>query len=739
MTTTSRVTLQRSAFALRALPNTSQRLPATWLGSTGVNTQASALGLSFDPSGNTLITNSTEAVADSLVIGMGESAVFSGTVADPSAQSTNLAVLAGGGSVDASAVASSEAAGNGDTLAQARAIHVGVANVSWTDRIGSPLDLGSTAAPLLASSSASAANLGFDASLSSFPDASLSSTSIVIGFDGSGAGTASPTNALFVGQPNAVVAAETMLDINRLNPNVAATATGSALAIGIRNYTIAPVIPQPSIAASAVPSSSVRSSNVRSAALQPAASTPSTRISGQAQARLTVAGRPSTPAASATTTGNLLASAVGIEAATIRTPGTGDTEISAAALAAAGIQSSTDASGFVLNGLTATGIKGGSITGSNSNHLITATAGLYLDPSLATTDVSGSFDRAGISDTRIVLANGNDEITGVISSTDEIAAQLGLSAAEVAAANAALEGLLVDGSNASFAGLRRVYASLGAGNDSVNGSSLDSSFTATMGSNRFSFDRALNTVVLGGQDDDAVTVTEQSIANTFITGAGDDEINLATSSGSGNTLIPGRGQDRVVNGLGTNTINQASYLAATEAASSPVLARQLASDASGSFWSSLDASQKALLWDHGLVTDGGGAVTGKVDVITGFKPGTTGSQADQLVLSSSLTKVTDSTWANPATTAIHYWNGTSWVLKEGSGPLGILVGPSAQILAKGFGSPFVAYATDTRQLLYDPDSNWSNGGAASMGTLSLAAGTDASTLTKANFAFQSLL
>lgn len=726
MTTVSRVSLERFGFAFRTTPSTTTFLGSTWTGTTTVNSRGSALGLSTDASGAAITADRTEAEVKSYAIGMGDSSAFATAPTAVKGQilSSTLTLNAGGGQVDASASATSEAVANGRTLSVARAVNVGVANVRWFDRVGQTLQLGSTAAPFLAESAASAGNIGLDPSAASFPDASavLESLATSIGFDGSGSGTTSPGNAIFAGQPNAVVAATASLDISNVDVRVDASGTATTTAIGIRDYTIAPTVPLP-----LAPTSLVAPSALPSA---------STQISGVATTRLSVRGRSATAVVPATTQIQLAGEARGIQAATIRTQAAGDATIQGSALAAVGRDGSSSPTGITLNGLTAYGINGSTITGGSSNTDISGSAGMVVDPSLAT---SGSFDQAGISDTQILLANGNDSIVGTLYSVDQLATQLGLSAAEVQAANAFLATQLVDASDAPFAGLRRVYASLGRGDNSVSGSSLDSSFNATAGTNSFSFDRAKGSLVLGGRDTDTVRVSEVSVANGFITADGDDAILLLDASGTpipgdGNTLIPGRGQDRVANGAGYNTIDQSGYLAATEAASSPALAASLATAASGSFWSSLSTPQKALLWEQGLITDASGVI-GKVDAITGFKPGVSGSQQDTLVLNAGLTKVSNAMWANPATTALHVWTGSSWQKQEGYGPLGILVGPSAQILSLGFGSPFAAYATDTRQLMYDPDGNWSNGGAQSMGSLSLTG--NPTTLTKANFTFAS--
>jgi hypothetical protein len=70
---------------------------------------------------------------------------------------------------------------------------------------------------------------------------------------------------------------------------------------------------------------------------------------------------------------------------------------------------------------------------------------------------------------------------------------------------------------------------------------------------------------------------------------------------------------------------------------------------------------------------------------------------------------------------------------DGSNRVGLVVGSLADIQKLGIGSPTLAYATDTRQLMFDADGNWS-GGSQSLGTINLASGTN---LQRANIQFGS--
>lgn len=715
-TTNARVSLLRNGVALRPPAGSTSRLPGTWNATVSVNTEANAQGLSFDSSGNPTLTEVTEATTGSFGLGVGQSGAFTGTSADITfLSSTNPTLVAGGGTVEGSTTATSFAAGNSQTQATAEAVNVGVANVRWSSVFNRTLRVGTAATPFSASSSAAAGNLGLDASASPFPAATLVSKAEVVGFDG-----ITPTDpslntpnaaAVIEGQPDATVKASAAADLSLLDPAVDASATIVANATGVRGFTVAPALD--------IDYADGQSATVAS-------------IGGRATSRLTLTGR-TAPTTLASTSVALSGAARGITRATITTPAAGSTLIDGTALAAAQLTPASDASGATLTGLSGVGIDATTITGGGSSHTIKGLGGFYIDPSAAFgLGPSGNFDAAGISDTVILLTSGDDSIEGRIYNPSEVAAELGLDPAQVAAAGQFLDGL--DASNSGFAGLRRVTAVLGTGNNSVLGSSLDSSFNAfssdTTNSNTFSFERARNTWVLGGKGPDQLGVSSASENNRFLTSAGDDLISLTDASGvltpgSGNVIVPGLGQDLVINGAGVNTISQARLQDALDAVSSSALAADLADPA---FWANPGLDQ-TLLFATGVV-EVDDVLIGRVDTYRNIKPGNSG---DRLALNSTVTGMTDALWANGAITSIQVWDGSSWVKNEGTGALGLLVGPLSQILTRGFGAPFLAYATDTRQLMVNSDSNWTNGGATSIGTLSLTASPSA--LTKANFLF----
>ena len=114
-------------------------------------------------------------------------------------------------------------------------------------------------------------------------------------------------------------------------------------------------------------------------------------------------------------------------------------------------------------------------------------------------------------------------------------------------------------------------------------------------------------------------------------------------------------------------------------------------------------------------------VAGRVDVMQGFDP----SRGDKLELSSSLAGITQALWDQRGT-LFEIENGhlIAPALPSGASPptaaIGMVVGSLEAIHGLGIGAPTLAYASDTRQLMYDADGDWSVG-SLSIGSLSLAA------------------
>jgi hypothetical protein len=211
-------------------------------------------------------------------------------------------------------------------------------------------------------------------------------------------------------------------------------------------------------------------------------------------------------------------------------------------------------------------------------------------------------------------------------------------------------------------------------------------------------------------------------------GIGNDT--LQVGSGDGSVLDGGYGQDITTGGTGVDRFVLSEGGAALLAASSSYLGEDLAEQP---LWASLSQTQKDTLWDTGqLLNPAGNQLLGSVDTIRNFQAGNGG---DVLEISNSLASITEELWLQKG--AIFGVNSTGNLTvqeasADGTNRVGVVVGTLADIQRLGMGSPSIGYATDTRQLMFDADGNWSQG-AISLGTVNVAGGS----LTKSNFAFGS--
>jgi hypothetical protein len=167
-----------------------------------------------------------------------------------------------------------------------------------------------------------------------------------------------------------------------------------------------------------------------------------------------------------------------------------------------------------------------------------------------------------------------------------------------------------------------------------------------------------------------------------------------------------------------------------QASSSSTLAEEFADQP---LWASLSQGQKDTLWDTGqLVSSDGSQLFGSIDTVRNFQAGNGG---DVLEISNSLASVTQKLWVEKGAIFGVDANGQLSVQEaslDGSNRVGVVVGSLADIHKLGIGSPSIAFATDTRQLMFDADGNWGQG-SISLGTVNVASGS----LTKSNFAFGS--
>ena len=301
------------------------------------------------------------------------------------------------------------------------------------------------------------------------------------------------------------------------------------------------------------------------------------------------------------------------------------------------------------------------------------------------------------------------------------------------APNVFLDASALTGGQGGFDGIRNSVIDTGAGSDGVYGSASGSQIASGSGNDTIWLDRARSSSLDGGFGNDVVLVDGQALGNNLQGGFGSDQVQVA--GGTGNNLDGGFGQDVVIGptgGTGQQTFLQANAGAALDAASRSQgalpgnsFAERLTDPA---FWAGLGAQQKQQLWETGTLVEGG--QTYSEDTFSNLNAG----RGDILALSSSLGSLTQNLWETQG--ALFGVQGGQLVVRDGpqNSQIGVVVGSLGEIRQLGIGSPSLAYATDTRQLMFDADGDWKAGGSQSLGTVNLA---DPGALTKANIQFGS--
>jgi hypothetical protein len=637
----------------------------------------------------------TGALATARGIGAGYSRYYAGLLDGSFLNSLNLSIQSGGGLIDGTASASAYASGRGDTDAAALATNVGLANLSYLDRYGGPLLIGTTASPL-----AARATVGTGSVLGPFPGTTPASTlqavATVRGLEGASDPARVRGGSLpFYGQPNAAVRATSELQLANDGTNL--RATGQADATGIESYTI------------------------RAVPLGNGDGTAS--FGGDARADLLARGGP----IEAGDTVSLNGSAIGIDRSMLFGAPTLATTISGRGIATF---EASDAEALTLNQLQGIGITGSQLFANQGADVIRG-FGAFAAPQLSAV-AAGRADAAGIDTTGMYTGIGDDVIFGKI--LNEVEAGLdGDGDGEMEEA-VFLDRSALDGSVGGFDGIRNSTANTGLGNDLIAGSSNGSHLYTSIGNDSIDLDRAKDSSLWGGIGNDLLRVGGAegkggpSERNVLWGGIGND--NLQVGSGNGSVLDGGYGQDITTGGSGVDRFVLSEGGAAIQAASSSYFGEDLADTP---LWAKLSETQKENLWETGrLLSSDGNQLLGSVDTIREFQAGSGG---DILEVSNSLAGITQELWATKG--AIFGVSSTGGLTVEeasadGTNKVGVVMGTLADIQRLGIGSPSLAYATDTRQLMFDADGNWGQG-AISLGTVNVSGGT----LTKSNFAFGS--
>ena len=662
-------------------------------------------------------------IASALGLGLGTSRFLSGPENTAFFSSPGLSVVSGGGFIAGAAAATASTTGRNTNTAAATAVNIGLADLEFVSRGGDVLQIGTMAAPFTASATAATRSLLLPQS-TPLLTAQLSALATVRGLEGSDpdgpalfmrADSFSPAGSdpsqsfgslpSFYGQPNAAVGATATLN---LDPGpTASEARAVADAKGIEGYRVFALAP----GLSATPGS-------------PAL------VGGIATASLNLAGAPPSPAQPA----DLSATAIGIDHAELRGPGRGPVVVQGSGLALLNTPVVLSQGSINLQSLEGIGIARSDIQSNGGSPNYNEGATVVGGGGFAAPNSGGylpTMDAAGIDRSSIRTGSGNDLVIGRIYTEQQ--AGTDANGDGVLAPNVFLDASALTGGQGGFDGIRNSVIDTGAGSDGVYGTASGSQIASGSGNDTIWLDRARSSSLDGGFGNDVVLVDGQALANNLQGGFGSDQVQVA--GGTGNNLDGGFGQDVVIGptgGTGQQTFQQANAGAALDAASRSQgalpgnsFAERLTDPA---FWAGLGAQQKQQLWETGTLVEGG--QTYSEDTFSNLNAG----RGDILALSSSLGSLTQNLWETQG--ALFGVQGGQLVVRDGpqNSQIGVVVGSLGEIRQLGIGGPSLAYATDTRQLMFDADGDWKAGGSQSLGTVNLA---DPGALTKANIQFGS--
>jgi len=687
------VVAQSTAVALRLPQNSSQ-----WLGSS-VNLAANPEA--YATARTVLGTDPVVAEASAIGLGAGASPYYRRLAEARQLNSSGLSLYTGGGTIEGVAQAEANAVGRGDTTSTARALNTGLAGLKVYNNYFGDLLVGRADTPFEARATArGGADLPPPAG--STPTSRLDALSRVRGIESS----------TVLGQPNATVAATTTLDLgNRSATRV--QASGQADAVGLDRVT----------ATGVTRGNGDGTSNFR----------------GDAIARLQVQNGAAPVRAGLVSPVDVSLNAVGINRSSITGSPALENTLFARGLALLDVEDlpPTDAEldddleppaiPVRYSQLRGIGVDQSAITAAHGNATLIAEGGIFADGATAANPRRSNALAAGFNRSTVITGAGDDLIVGRVLSERDV--EIDIDGDGVFSDDT----YLVDKPEAafpeqSFNGFRRSTVITGAGDDTIRGSSNESFLFAMNGNNNIDLDRARRSSLWSSFGDDLLQVRDRS-ENVVMWGSLGDDVLQGADSGFGNSFDGGLGTD-VISGTADardQFLFTDANAALTAAASNTDL--NLLNDTR--FWASLSEADKQELWTTGRLSGAVGDLLGGVDTLLGFEAGVGG---DQLVLNSSLASVTQDLWDKYGSVLKVDGNGRTSVLDGnpgGSNGIAVAAGSLADIQKLGIGTAYLAYATDTRQLMYDADGDWRRG-SISFGTVNTSG-----PLSKDNFRFGS--
>ena len=687
------VVAQSTAVALRLPQNSSQ-----WLGSSitlAANPEAYATARTV------LGTDPVVADASAIGLGAGASPYYRRRAEARQLNSRGLTLYTGGGTIEGVAQAEANAVGRGDTTSTARALNTGLAGLKVYNNYFGDLLVGRADTPFEARATArGGADLPPPAG--STPTSRLDALSRVRGIE----------TSTVLGQPNATVAATTTLDLgNRSATRV--QASGQADAVGLDRVT----------ATGVTRGNGDGTSNFR----------------GDAIARLQVQNGAAPVRSGLVSPVDVSLNAVGINRSSITGSPALENTLFARGLALLDVEDlpPTDdeldddldppAIPVRYSQLRGVGVDQSTITAAHGNATLIAEGGIFADGATAANSRRSNALAAGFNRSTVITGAGDDLIVGRVLNERDV--EIDIDGDGVFSDDT----YLVDKPEAafpeqSFNGFRRSTVITGAGDDTIRGSSNESFLFAMNGNNNIDLDRARRSSLWSSFGDDLLQVRDRS-ENVVMWGSLGDDVLQGADSGFGNSFDGGLGTD-VISGT-ANARDQFLFTDANAALTAAASNTNLNLLSDTRFWASLSEADKQELWTTGRLSGAVGALLGGVDTLLGFEAGVGG---DQLVLNSSLASVTQDLWDQYGSVLKVDTNGRTSLLDGnpgGSNGIAVAAGSLADIQKLGIGTAYLAYATDTRQLMYDADGDWRRG-SISFGTVNTSG-----PLTKDNFRFGS--
>lgn len=671
--------------------------------------------------------------------------------------STNLTLESGGGLVSGQALANSLAQGAGDTLSTAHASNIGLANVSYLDRYGGKLAIGTdeiafSAVALAASDNTIELDLGGNSTPISTPAGVIPTRSTLVA-DAVVRGIETDPGQIseIHGQPTANVEAKATID--QLAEFVPFDGTASSEAIGLERVLAKSVPNGNGDGASTLGGKSLAETEV---------------VVGSGWGR-----HPDASAGMAAVEDlDLQAIALGVTESTLYGTPTLNTVVEAEGLARILLEgrnnhliNPSDVDTLKLEGI---GLKDSSVFTNRGDDVVRAIGGVDdagisygnhwaappngdVDLGLVSNPLQGFMQTAGMRNSEVYTGLGNDLIEGRIFTEQETGIDVngdGEFSSSVYLDYGARDPYSATGYN----GFQFSTVDAGDGDDRILGASNGSFLFGSAGNDSVELERARDTAVWGGLDHDSIAISGpvRGAINLF-GGLGNDRIQAGIEADgvvNVQSLDGGFGQDILVGAAGVDRFlfgNGGAALAATSSAR----VNELLTDVS--FWADMSDAEKDLLWREGVVlaaqpkliqdqirasADAEGMLTAagtgaeiSVDTISSFE---SGAWRDVMELTGSLAGMTQELWQCEGTLFSVDSEGDLDVI-ETSAPhpnrIGIVAGALEDIQKLGIGSPQLAYATDTRQLMFDADGNWSEG-SISLGTVNVNG-----PLTKTNFRF----